>query len=73
MELKQIFETVIGIVNQLISNDAWKSDMSALDLLAACVKTLEKILNWNFAVLCMFNINIYTFSVKNLIILKNDF
>ncbi|ORX44664.1 hypothetical protein BCR36DRAFT_586032 [Piromyces finnis] len=51
MELKQIFETVISVVNQLISNDAWKSDRTALDLLAACVTTLEKILNWNFAVL----------------------
>ena len=55
-ELKQIFETVIGVINQSISNDAWKTDAVALDLLAACVTTLEKILNWNFSVLCTYTI-----------------
>ncbi len=56
MELKQIFETVIGVINQIISNDAWKIDAIAIDLFAACVTTLEKILNWNFSVLCMYTI-----------------
>eukprot|EP00833_Pecoramyces_ruminatium_P009872 jgi/Orpsp1_1/1183904/evm.model.c7180000087169.1 len=51
MELKQIFETVIGVVNQVISNNSWESDRASLELLSACVVTLEKILNWNFSVL----------------------
>jgi len=52
MELKQIFETVIGVINQVISNSSWESDRSSLELLSACVITLEKIFNWNFSVLC---------------------
>ncbi|KAL6605220.1 armadillo-type protein, partial [Neocallimastix sp. 'constans'] len=61
MELKQIFETVIGVINQVISNSSWESDRSSLELLSACVITLEKIFNWNFSVLSS---NLSSFNIR---------